>query len=190
MRNRHRSTTAAPKAFDVDLARLPKMTRKELCALWESCSGQAPPVQRNLLIRELAWRAQAQRHGGFDIATRRLLQSATRAATSSMSASPSTSADTGAAPRNRPRPRKPNTSPKLPAAMRLVREWGGERHEITVVENGRRYRYRDRTYASLTEVARQITGTHQSGPRFFGLSDRSGERRKADATNHHVGAQP
>lgn len=81
--------------------------------------------------------------------------------------------------RVRKRPRKPSTA-LLPAAARIVREWGGVRHEVTVVENGRAYRYRDRTYKSLTEVARAITGTHQSGPRFFGLVTRVGEKKQQD----------
>jgi hypothetical protein len=55
----------------------------------------------------------------------------------------------------------------------LVRVWGGQRHEVLVLADGR-FGYRDRTFATLSEVARAITGTRWSGPRFFGLTDRTG----------------
>jgi hypothetical protein len=50
---------------------------------------------------------------------------------------------------------------------RLVREWNGERHEVTVVAGG--FEYGGRRYRSLTAVATAITGAHWSGPAFFGL---------------------
>jgi len=50
---------------------------------------------------------------------------------------------------------------------RLVREWHGVTHEITIEENG--YRWRNQHFRSLSKIAQEITGTHWSGPRFFGL---------------------
>lgn len=49
----------------------------------------------------------------------------------------------------------------------LVREWKGISHRVTVAESG--FLYCDRTYTSLSEIAREITGTRWNGPRFFGL---------------------
>jgi hypothetical protein len=49
----------------------------------------------------------------------------------------------------------------------LVRECQGERHTVTVVPNG--YVWHETTYASLSIIARAITGTAWNGPRFFGL---------------------
>jgi len=49
----------------------------------------------------------------------------------------------------------------------LIREWGGTRHEVTVVENG--VIFRGKHYRSLSQVARIITGSQWSGPLFFGL---------------------
>ena len=51
--------------------------------------------------------------------------------------------------------------------MRLAREWAGKTHEVVVIESG--IIYEGRKYASLSEVARHITGAHWSGPRFFGV---------------------
>ena len=49
----------------------------------------------------------------------------------------------------------------------LVREYQGERHTVTVIANG--FVWREATYASLSTIARAITGTNWNGPRFFGL---------------------
>lgn len=51
---------------------------------------------------------------------------------------------------------------------RLIREWRGEVHQVELTDRG--YLYRDRYYASLSHIARLITGTQWSGPRFFGLT--------------------
>ena len=49
----------------------------------------------------------------------------------------------------------------------LIREWGGVSHRVTVLDHA--VVYHERHYKSLSEVARAITGTRWSGPRFFGL---------------------
>jgi hypothetical protein len=94
---------------------------------------------RELLARLLAWRIQADAFGGLDAATVRLLET-----------------------RQLPAPQ-----PQLHAGIRLSREWLGKRHDVEVLENG--FRYGDREYRSLSEVARTITGSRWNGPRFFGL---------------------
>jgi hypothetical protein len=59
------------------------------------------------------------------------------------------------------------TGPKLVPGMRLAREWRGVVHEVELVEGG--VLYEGRRFASLSEVARSITGVRWNGPRFFGL---------------------
>ena len=54
-----------------------------------------------------------------------------------------------------------------PPGMRLAREWAGRTHEVVVIENG--VVYEGKTWGSLSEVARHITGMRWNGPRFFGL---------------------
>lgn len=49
----------------------------------------------------------------------------------------------------------------------LSRSWHGEVHSVVVLEGC--YEYRGVRYGSLSEIARLITGTQWSGPRFFGL---------------------
>ena len=54
------------------------------------------------------------------------------------------------------------------AGTHLVREWNGRTYQVEVIDNG--YRFDGKTYPSLTTIAKRITGTHWSGPRFFGLT--------------------
>ena len=58
----------------------------------------------------------------------------------------------------------------MKAGTRFLREWQGETHEVQALEGGQ-FSYRAKVYRSLSVIARVITGTHQSGPRFFGLKD-------------------
>jgi len=53
----------------------------------------------------------------------------------------------------------------------LVREWNGQAHRVTVVEQG--FAWQGATYDSLSKIAQAITGTKWNGPRFFGLRDKS-----------------
>ena len=53
----------------------------------------------------------------------------------------------------------------------LVRQWRGHTHTVLVREDG--FEYEGQRYPSLTVIAERITGTHWSGPRFFGLTKRA-----------------
>jgi hypothetical protein len=59
----------------------------------------------------------------------------------------------------------------LKTGATLVREWRGHTHTVFVGEDG--FEYDGRRYRSLTVIAERITGTHWSGPRFFGLIKRA-----------------
>lgn len=55
----------------------------------------------------------------------------------------------------------------LTPGSRLVREWHGKAHHVDVIEEG--FVFEGKTYASLSAIAREITGARWSGPRFFGV---------------------
>lgn len=123
-------------------------SREELVAQWKQLFDQLLPagLSRPLLARILAWEIQARRQGGLSKRLRKQLQSSLSGATN---LKPVVSAQKGA---------------------RLVREWNGVSHVVDVVEGG--VLYRNERYASLSAVAKRITGAHWSGPRFFGLKTR------------------
>jgi hypothetical protein len=59
----------------------------------------------------------------------------------------------------------------------LVREYQGRRHTVTTVRDG--FDWQGTTYQSLSAIARAITGTAWSGPRFFALQGaRNGSKPK------------
>jgi len=63
--------------------------------------------------------------------------------------------------------RVPPASRSLAPGTRLLREWRGRTHAVTVDERG--FEYDGKRYRSLTAIARRITGSPWSGPLFFGL---------------------
>ena len=67
----------------------------------------------------------------------------------------------------------------------IVREYQGKVHEVMVVPDG--LIWQGKAYASLSTIARKITGTSWNGPRFFGL--RGGEPAPSTATAREP-AQP
>jgi hypothetical protein len=71
-----------------------------------------------------------------------------------------------------------SVTPVPKSGTKFIREWQGTVHEVLTLEDGK-FAYRGKTYKSLTLIAKLITGTHQSGPRFFGL------RKPGDAQVHH-----
>jgi len=166
-----------------EIAALSDTSRDELVERWCKIYDRTPPkgVRQELMIRAVAWHLQARRLGGLSAETRRLLRSAITRVESEMltrgmqadSAArkqvKSTTVDkqsidggAEAAGTSRARERR-----HLAPGARLMREWGGRTHVIDVIEGG--YVFEAKIYLSLTAIAGKITGTHWSGPRFFGL---------------------
>ncbi len=134
------------------VAELEGLSNADLCKRFERLYRCPPPsrMRREMLVLATAYRMQEK--GRADTKSkRRLARLADELG------------QTGNIPTARRRPVKPGT--------RLVREWQGESHSITVLDEG--FLYRNQQYRSLSEVARTITGTRWSGPAFFGLKDRS-----------------
>ena len=66
------------------------------------------------------------------------------------------------------------SDPRNPVAgTRLIREWNGVEHIITVLKDG--FEWQGRKYKSLSGIAREITGVRWNGYRFFGLQVRPRE---------------
>mgnify|MGYP002624418155 CR=1 FL=1 len=143
-------TSRSPDTLAAQLAALDSLSRTELKARWVELYGTPcpPHVSQLFLRRALAYRIQEKVLGGLDRATRRKLD---RIATDLAA---------GRSPRR-------NRRPKVKPGTRLLREWQGTVHEVIVLE--KRVTYRGKTYASLSAVARAITGARWSGPRFFGI---------------------
>jgi DUF2924 family protein len=143
-----------------DFALLKALGIEELQKHWQAGGGSGfHPLTKWLLVREIAWRSQAQAHGGLEAETHRKLRAAVRSARIDLSGSRGVTTN-----KSRPCP-----GVKLPNGAKLVRTWRGQKHEVTVLEYGRRYSYQGESFKSLTKIAERITSAHWSGPRFFGL---------------------
>lgn len=136
--------------LDKSITALPHLSRAELLVMWsEACSRSAPKgISRRLLEHAAAYHLQTKALGGFSNATKRKLLRI--AATDGKQQS---------------KPLDPQV--RLAPGTRLVRQWHGRTYTVDVLEKG--YLYAGQTYRSLSEIARTITGTRWSGPRFFAL---------------------
>jgi len=140
------------------LAALPDLPTPLLKEVWTAAWDAPPPkgARRRFLMLGIAWQWQGRIGGGFS------RQMARRLAALEATYREDRQIDLDHVP----------TRPRLLPGTRLVRDWRGERHEVHVVESG--YIWRGKTHASLSAIARAITGTRRNGPAFFGLRD--GER--------------
>jgi hypothetical protein len=126
------------------VAEIEAMDRTALLAAWAGIFGAPAPksLSQGFLRRFLAFEVQARQQGGMPASLRKRLDAAAAK-------------------------RAPEKRPGLRPGARLIREWNGVSHVVDVVENG--YLWRGARCRSLTAIAREITGAHWSGPRFFGL---------------------
>lgn len=123
------------------LAEIDSLPRATLVRRWQALFGHPPPrhVQVPFLRLALAWRLQMDEVAG-ELDDRALSRSLRRA--------------------KHPAP--------LSVGTRLVREWAGKTHTVTVLPSG--FEYAGKHYRSLSAVAHAITGTVWSGRVFFGLA--------------------
>ena len=134
--------------LEAELDALANLSPAHLREKWSSLEGTVPPAVPPALLRRLvALRLRERRHGALPAQVGRELArvaaggSATESSHSRMDLTPGT---------------------------RLVREWNGQTLAVEVREDG--FAHADRTWRSLSEIARHVTGAHWSGPRFFGLT--------------------
>ena len=131
------------------VAALPSLENDELKKLWQELFDEpAPRKKRNYLIPRLAWRIQELAYGGLSDNAQDRIERLMRSKEELK-------------PANR-RVRRPAVGTKL------IREYQGIEHHVTVTRNG--FEYQGRTFGSLSHIAREITGTRWSGPLFFGLT--------------------
>ena len=121
---------------------------------WEETFGSPPPPYLSVAFmrKAVAYETQCRASGGLPAATRRVLRRIS-------DGTPVADTETG----------------RLRPGAHLVREWNGRTYQVEVIDGG--FRMDGETWRSLSAIARHITGTTWSGPRFFGLTDRAGIRR-------------
>ena len=154
-------------ALSVEIGGLSKASIKDLRERWK-IYGKAPcgQIGRSFLTRAIAYRLQERAYGGLKPSTCRLLP----------------------APLKRPRAgssKKPQSRMAQSGTI-LIREWQGTAHRVTMLDDG--VSFNGKRYRSLSEVAREITGSRWSGPRFFGLRLHSLWRTAMPQVRHRFAA--
>ncbi|WP_218127336.1 DUF2924 domain-containing protein [Belnapia rosea] len=117
---------------------------------WQRRNRMAPSAALSLdfLRRDIAYFQQVDRHGGLSTDLRRRLAALADADADLL-------------------PQLQTATLRIKPGSTLVREWSGRTYTVLVLDKG--FELAGQRFASLSEVARHITGTHWSGPRFFGL---------------------
>ena len=148
-----------PEAFAAEIVGLSKLDIDELRERWKAMYGKAPSreIGRSFLTRAIFYRLQERAYGGLKPSTRRLLARAAE--------------ETASGSSNRPQTRMAQSG------TILIREWQGTAHRVTMLDDG--VSFKGKRYRSLSEVAREITGSRWSGPRFFGLRSQVTENNHA-----------
>ena len=151
---RQQSEATTYPAVEAELDRLPTAPIADLRKRYRELFRTEPPKAfgPDLLRRSVAQRIQEKAYGGLSISTRRLLDQLVKAAAA-----------------------KPNGRLELPRRIKpgseLVRTWKGKSYRVMVMADG--FAHNGKTFASLSEIASEITGTRWNGPRFFGLRSTS-----------------
>ena len=139
-----------------EIARIEAMDRGDLLALWRSNVGVPPKnlsiqLMRMALVYEYQLAEDLELHKRGQKALHDLIRSV----------SP-----------------RPEIDARLKPGAKLVREWQGRSYTVNVTEDG--FELDGKVFASLSAVAKHITGSHWSGPRFFGLVSAGSSRIKAE----------
>jgi hypothetical protein len=145
------SERADPVATEV--AALQAQDLEALRVLWRRRWQRAAPPMRSadVLMRLIAFRIQVEAYGDIDREIRQRLAGLER------------KVSRGEAP-------VPDRAKALPPGIVMTRDWRGKVYTVTVVEDG--FLHEGIVFSTLSEVARAITGTRWSGPRFFGVAKR------------------
>jgi hypothetical protein len=142
-------------SLEQKVAALPGLSKAQLLPIWaENFTAPPPPkLRKQLMVPILAYRMQEREFGGLSHSARRRLQEIARAL-----------------------PGKGGGKLELAAApktgTKLIRVWRGQPHEVLATDDGYYY-YKGQPYSSLSKIAKEITGTHWSGPAFFGTKGKA-----------------
>lgn len=135
---------------------LPALPRERLFELWKEEFGRpAGKLRPEIMLPILAFRIQEKAYGGLTPETKEKLREI------ALSVSPKRRQQNEARDRF------------MPGTL-LVREWKGKKHEVLLTTDG--YEYLGEKYTNLSAVACKITGTHWSGPAFFGTRKKGSGR--------------
>ncbi len=158
------SDTEVGRQLLQQIQELQDMSIAKLKSQWTELIGSEPPrhAKRSFLTQTIAWELQAKTFGKLKPGIHRQLLQAVRGAGD-----------------EKPVVSEP-ASPVLRPGVKLIRVWKGVTHHVLVTEDG--FLWQDRSWRSLSVIAREVTGTPWSGPVFFGLKKTTTSRGRICST--------
>ena len=138
--------------LDSEIWQLPDLSHVGLKERWCSLFGNSAPkhISRKLMERAIAFRLREKTLGIPTAETKRRLRNI-------------------AAAIHDGREESVSLGPRIRPGTRLVRSWQGTTHIVDVETDG--FVWQGARHASLSGIAKAITGTNWNGPRFFGLRE-------------------
>lgn len=127
---------------------LKTLNKSELLKIWHKTTTLKPPNRKEMLIRQIAWKLQAQKQGGLPKATRQLIVNLIGRG-------------------SRTKQYKPVDKYIFDVGTVISRKFKGGIIQVYVTKGG--FDYQGKSYKTLTTVASSICGYHQSGTVFFGI---------------------
>jgi hypothetical protein len=151
------------ETLETEIARLCGLGLPELRAVWEKHYGTMAPktLRRDILIRSIAWRIQADAAGGLKPATRKYLRQVAEGAQSGTVV-------------------RAFLTGRIKPGTKLIRVWLDKTHTVMALADG--FEWQGSRYRSLSKIARTITGTRWNGLVFFGVKTRPLESKAAIRT--------
>ncbi|MDD3014160.1 MAG: DUF2924 domain-containing protein [Candidatus Gastranaerophilales bacterium] len=137
---------------------LKRLSREELIKKWKKLFKTNSPqhAKKDLLIKHIAWELQAREQGGYSAQTKKKLDRLSETISKGKAANDENI-----------KILKEYSALEIKAGTKLIREYKGEKHEVITLDKG--FKYKDKTYKSLSAIANEITGTRWNGKVFFGI---------------------
>ena len=144
-------------SIETEIGKLTDLDLDALRTRWRNLFGRKAPenLPKALLAKVIAYRRQAEVLGDLEPRILQMLRRIQNEISGSAEKPPS-----------------PITRPTLPSGTMLLREWNGQMHRVTVMQDG--FAWNGIVYPSLSRIAREITGTNWNGFIFFGLKSKPG----------------
>lgn len=138
---------------------LQKLSREELIKKWKKLFKTNSPqhARKDFLIKHIIWELQAKEQGGLSNQAKKQLDKLASNLAKNNEINEQALKETC----------KQTHTLEIKAGTKLIREYRGEKHEVTALDKG--FEYRGRQYKSLSAIANEITGTRWNGKLFFGV---------------------
>jgi hypothetical protein len=132
------------------------LSRQELIKKWKILFKKNSPfhARKEFLIKHIAWEQQAKEKGGYSAQTKKKLDKLAESFAKNKEI-------------NNIKSLKESFILEIKSGTKLIREYKGEKHEVTALDKG--FEYNNKVYKSLSAIANEITGTRWNGKVFFGV---------------------